>query len=252
MLEPEPSRYTVVSELQGTGSIWTNPAALGFQPGEGIQALGLLAFGPNPGADDLGLRQALLGARTGPLALGLRSDRFRLTPDDDVSQDGTAFTIALGWGSDRFGFGVSNDQYRRGITSSRWELGGLWRTTNRLTLAASWRDIGSPVVISQRRPAAFLAGGTYRLPGDLGSASAEALVQNSSLERWRGVFRLNLPAGLDALALLDLDSGANVDRVAIGLGYRFDDFRGLSKAGRLANRPGGNASDVTVGASAEF
>jgi hypothetical protein len=252
MLPPEPERHATVSETLGVGSLWVNPAALGMDPGERIQALGMLSFRANPDTTDLGFRQGLVGIRAGPLALGLRTDRFRLTPDDDVTQDGSGFTVGVGWGGDRFSFGATTDQYRRGITSSRFELGAIWRPAPRVTLGAAWRDVGSPVVITQRRPGNFLAGATVGLPGDVGTTSLDAQGYDGGIQRVRGVLRFQLPIGLQAKGLVDLDGDGNVARFTLGMGYRFGDFGGFGTLGRETNRRGGDANEYTVGATAEF
>ena len=252
MLTPEPTRYTAVSQVSGVEAMWSNPGALGFSSFEVIEVTGLLAFSPNPGQTDAEFRQGLLGARAGPLAIGLRRDRFLIDPGDEVTQEGTGLTIAVAMGGDRFSFGASSDQYQRAVTSSRWEIGGLWRAMESLNVGLSWRDIGSPVVIARERPWTLVGGATYQIPEGWGEASLEATLERGSLEGFRGVVRLETPVGADVLALADVNADGEVQRFSIGLGYQFGDFRGFGIGSRNRDRDGPEANEYTIGATGNF
>ena len=252
MLTPEPIRYTTVSQIPGVEAMWSNPGALGFSSFEFIEVTGLLAFGPNPGQTDAGLRQGLLGARAGPLAVGLRRDRFLIDPDDEVTQQGTGLTIAVAMGGDRFSFGASSDQYQRAVTSSRWEIGGMWRALESLNVGLSWRDIGSPVVIARKRPWTLVGGATYQIPEGWGEASLEATLERGSLEGFRGLVRLDTPMGADVLALADINADGKLQRFSIGLGYRLGDVRGFGIGSRNRDRDGPDANEYTIGGTGAF
>ena len=252
MLTPEPTRYTTVSQVPGAEAMWSNPSALGFSSFEVIDVTGILAFSPNPGQSDAEFRQGLLGARAGPLAIGLRRDRFLIDPDDEVIQQGTGLTIAVAMGGDRFSFGASNDQYQRGLTSSRWEIGGMWKAMESLNVGLSWRDIGSPVVIARERPWKLVGGATYQIPDGWGEASLETTLERGSLEGFRGLVRLDTPVGADILALADVNADGELQRFSIGLGYRFGDYRGFGIGSRNRDRVGPEANEYAVGAASSF
>jgi hypothetical protein len=248
-LPTQPANYTLVSEIRGVESLWANPAALAFDPDS--ELMGILAFGPDEGENDAGLRQALLGARAGLLAIGVRRDRFRTAPGQD-RLDGTALTISVGVGTDRFSFGLANDQYRRGVTASRWELGGMWRATDRLDVGASWRDIGSPMVIGERAPSRVLGGATLRLPLEGSAVSIEGMLEEGSLERIRSLVRVRLPVGVDAFGAVALDGDQEFARFDLGLSYRFESIRGFGVLGQNRARAGDPAGEHAVGGAWRF
>jgi len=252
MLTPEPTRYTTVSQISGVEAMWSNPGALGFSSFEVIEVTGLLAFSPNPGQTDAEFRQGLLGARVGPLAIGLRRDQFLIDPGDELTQEGTGLTIGVAMGGDRFSFGASNDQYQRAVTSSRWEIGGMWRALESLNVGLAWRDIGSPVVIARKRPWTLVGGATYQIPEGWGEASLEATLERGSLEGFRGLVRLDTPVDVDVLALADINSDGELQRFSIGLGYRFGDFRGFGIGSRNRDRDGPEANEYIIGGTGAF
>lgn len=229
LLPVHPARYVMVSELRGVESLWGNPAALAFETN--TEVMGLLSFAPDAGESGAGLRQALAGGRAGMLAIGLRRDRFRPGPDEE-RLGGTGLTISVGLGTDRFGVGLANDQYRRGISSSRWELGGMWRATDWLTAGASWRNIGSPRVIAVTVPERFTAGVTARLPLEGSSVSLEAIRGSDEMVGYRGMVRLLAPGNLHLFASGRLDGEGDPARVDVGLSVRFGPGRGFGAAGR--------------------
>lgn len=248
-IPPEPGKHVLVSEIRGAESVFSNPAALAFD--HTTEALGVLALGPEPGDSGLRLRQMLLAGRAGALAVALRRDSFRPAAGES-RLDGSSFTIAVGVGNERFAVGAMNDQYRRGLSSSRWELGGMWKATPWLTLGTAWRNIGSPIVIGERAPAHVAAGVTAVVPSGWGSLSIEGTMREGSLDGVRTLARLRLPRGIDALTSLAVDGNGDLDRFTFGLGYRFNAVRGFGVLGRDVNRPGGDASEYTLGASAWF
>lgn len=246
---PEPGKHVLISEIAGGKSLFGNPAALAFNPT--TEAMGVLAIGPEPGETGLRLRQMMLSARAGILGISIRRDSF--TPEGaERRQEGSGFMIGVGWGGERWAVGAVNDQYRRGFSASRWEVGGLWRAQPWLNVGAAWQNIGSPVVIGQRAPAQVAGGVTFVAPEGWGSVSAEGTLRSGSLDRTRLLARARLPRNIDAMAALALDGDGEPTRFTLGLGYRFDPVRGFARSTRLVNRPGGDAAEYTLGATLHY
>ncbi len=248
MLDPEPRSFTPVSQEWGPQVLWSNPAALGV--GDEGTFLGLLSFVPNPGRTDAEFGQAVLGTRMGPFGLGVRRERLRPGVDEETIM-GTGVTIGVGFGGESFAVGALNDQYRRGITSSRWELGVLWKPLESLTLGGVWRDIGSPVIIAREREQSFTAGATVQGLDGRVEGSLEVTHQNGGIESYRSIVVGRFDA-LDVLAGLDVDSGGSVRGLRVGLGYSMGGHRGFGVVDRKMERVGGDASGFTLGGIREM
>ncbi len=246
MLDPQPLRNTLVSEMGGAEVLWSNPAALGF--GDDTALLGLVSFIPEPGETDAGFGQALLGARMGGVGVGVRRERFQ--PDAGLDPVmGTGLTISVGFGTDRFAAGVSNDQYRRGITSSRWDIGGMWRASNRVWVGAAWRDVASPVVISQDREQSVVGGVTVHSLNERIAISAESTLQGGSLVGYRALLRVH-HAAADVRVSAEMDSDGVLRGFGLGFGYRIGANRAFGTLER--EREPASASSYMLGAAREL
>jgi protease IV len=226
----ELQRYGFIAESDDADALWVNPGALGLRPGSGM--VGDYVFDGRLGRS--GFRQLVTGLRLGGLAFGYRHDEF---PDErQVRAQGDEYRVGLATGHPALSLGGAYQWHRVGPRASAWDVGAVVRPARWVSLAAAWREIGSPEIggvrIADRlvggmsiRPFRELA--TLSWEGEFGRASGEFLGHKVGV-------RTRHPGGIEAFGHLEMNRGA-ADRLGVGVRVF-----GRNSALHLVSRTGGD------------
>jgi protease IV len=226
----EMQRYGFIAESDDADALWVNPGALGLRPGSGM--VGDYVFDGRLGRS--GFRQLVTGLRIGGVAFGYRHDEF---PDErQVRAQGDEYRVGLAAGNPTFSLGGAYQWHRVGPRASAWDVGAVARPVRWLSVAAAWREIGSPEIggirIDDRlaggvsvRPFRELA--TLSWEGEFGRASGDFLGHKIGV-------RTRHPGGIEAFGHLEMNRGA-ADRLGVGVRVF-----GRQSALHLVSRTGGD------------
>ncbi len=218
-VRPRSADYLFASTANDVRALWVNPAALAVVSNASVMAEFALE---RPVDEGLRLAQWSLALNTRGLSLGYQRDRFPGASGTGALRFGLALPFPRGSLGASFTFyqgSTVDTAAHRGLN-----IGIRYRILPPLGLAAVVQNIGRPAPRGQVTPVTgVMALNWYALPGSLGIAAdvtaTERLGASGYDMRYRGGLRLSttgrLPLGL--VATLELDSGFDVDRWAVGI-----------------------------------